>query len=428
MKYKFQFASMILMVSLLSACSGNGNSNTDVAVAVALTQTAAAPVNTAVALQPEASATPEAAAQSPSTDAARIEFQSGAATWVTNGDLAAGASTRFVLAGLQGQQVTIWLTPDPAPDGTNLYAALNISGADGQSFSFSPEIYWSNVLPTTQDYFIDVTSLSQDQINYQIVVEVSPTVIDPALGTMYDLIPDTLCQELGSMASQALGVDFSVQTRAPFFDAVGGEAGQGCSLRAGGTGAKFTNPQDVVASLVNSVGAGWNPQPLYQADGPTGSMTGVSRDMGLMLISATWQPAMGVQCPADQPISNCNLAPDQIAYTIKVDIAQYKATFSLDGEWYDAVSGMTLYLYQDWKSIYGGHLIVAQGGNKIDQRDVSINGMIQGQGAVVQFQSGFSENFGTAQITVIDPNTIQWKIITPPEGENYLPADATLTR
>jgi hypothetical protein len=428
MKYKIQFTIMILIVTLLSACSGSANSNTDVAVAVALTQTADAPANTAVALQPEASATPEVAVQAPSTDAVRIEFQPGATTWYTNGDLAAGASTRFALAGLQGQQVTIWLTPDPAPDGTNLYAALNVSGADGQSFSFSPEIYWSNVLPATQDYFIDVTSLSQDQINYQIVVEVSPTVIDPALGMMYDLIPDTLCQELGSMASQALGVDFSVQTRAPFFDAVGGEAGQGCSLRAGGSGAQFNSPQEVVASLVNSVGAGWNPQPLYQADGPTGSMTGLSRDMGLMLISATWQPAMGVQCPADQPISNCNLAPDQMVYTVKVDIAQYKATFSLDGEWVDATTGFTLNLYQDWKSIYGGHLIVADGGNKIDQRDVSISGMIQGQGAVVQFQSGFSENIGTAQITVIDPNTIQWKIITPPEGENYLPAEATLTR
>jgi hypothetical protein len=433
MKSKIYFVLILLL--LLAGCSNNQSSTTDVAVAVALTQTAAAIVAPTEAAavpqaeqQPEATAEAEQAVQAPAADAARIEFQSGATTWYTHGDLAAGASTRFVLAGFQGQQVTIWLTPDPAPDGTNLYAALNISGADGQSFSFSPEIYWSNVLPTTQDYFIDVTSLNQDLVNYQIVVEVSPTVIDPSLGTMYDLIPDTLCQELGSMASQALGLDFSVQTRAPFFDAVGGEAGQGCSLRAGGTGAQFNSPQEVVNSLVNSVGAGWNPQPLYQADGPTGSETGVSRDMALMLISANWQPAMGIVCPADQPISDCNLAPDQIVYTIKVDIAQYKASFSLDGEWYDSVSGLTLYLYQDWKSIYGGHLIVAQGGNKIDQRDVSINGMIQGQGAVVQFQSGFSENFGTAQITVIDANTIQWKIITPPEGENYLPADATLTR
>ncbi len=428
MKQKIQLLTILLLAIMLASCSGNGTPNTDIAVAVALTQTAAGPVNTAAPQIIEVTATTEAVPKPIPMDATRIEFPTGKTTWYTNGDLAAGASTRFVLAGLQGQQVTIWLTPDPAPDGTNLYAALNISGADGQSFSFSPEIYWSNVLPATQDYFIDVSSLSQNLVNYQIVIETNPTLIDPAQGSMYDLIPDSLCQELGTIASQALGVEFIVQTRAPFFDAINKEAGQGCSLIAGGSGSQFSNPQDIVSSVVNSVGLGWNPQPLYQADGPTGTALGLSRDMALMLVSAKWEPAMGVECPADQPISACNLAPDQKVYSINVDIAQYKATFSLDGEWVDAVSGLTLYLYQDWKSIYGGHLIVAQGGNKIDQRDVSINGMIQGQGAVVQFQSGFSENFGTAQITVIDPNTIQWKIITPPEGENYLPADATLTR
>ncbi len=429
MKQKIQLLIMLLLIVLLASCSGSGSQNTDIAVAVALTQTAAVPpANTPVPQEIVSSATSETVPQSTIPDAGRIEFPTGKMSWYTNGDLAAGATTRYTLSGQAGQQVSIWLTPDPATDGTNLYAALNISGADGQAFSFSPEIYWSNVLPTTQDYFIDVTSLSQDLVNYQIVVESNPTLIDPALGAMYELIPDSLCQELGTIASQALGVEFTVQTRAPFFDGINKEAGQGCSLIASGDGNQFGGANAIVDALVNSVGLGWNPQPLYQADGPTGTAVGLSRDMALMLISAKWEPAMGVECPIDQPISACELPPEQKIYNVNIDIAQYKATFSLDGEWYDAVSGLTLYLYQDWKSIYGGHLIVAQGGNKIDQRDVSLNGMIQGQGAMVQFQSGFSENYGTAQITVIDPNTIQWKIITPPEGENYLPADATLTR
>jgi hypothetical protein len=134
-----------------------------------------------------------------------------------------------------------------------------------------------------------------------------------------------------------------------------------------------------------------------------------------------------VQCPADQPIGNCNLTPEQKLYIIKINTAQYKATFSLDGHWEDANS-FSLDLYQDGKTIYGHHTVVAQGGNKIDTLDVSINGSLQGQVATVQFQSSFTSDTGTAQITYIDVNTLQWKIIDPPDGEYYLPTEATLIR
>jgi hypothetical protein len=191
---------------------------------------------------------------------------------------------------------------------------------------------------------------------------------------------------------------------------------------------KFADPQAVVRTLVDSAGLGWTEQSAYQADGPTGSATALTRDMGLMLIKADWAPDMGVVCPSDKPISDCDLTPEQKIYTIRIDIAQYRASFSLDGHWEDAASGFSLDLNQDWKNIYGHHTAVVQGGNKIDSLDASINGSIQGEGAVVQFQSSFTDSLGEAQITVIDPNTMSWKIITPPDGEYYLPAEATLVR
>ena len=412
----FVFLSSIL---ILSACSEKDVSATDVAVAVSLTQTAASPVEPQVETLPTA----ETVEQPPAAEDVRIELAPGQTSWYTNGDLNAG-SAQYVLAGQAGQQVTFWLTPGPAPDS----AALDIHSADGNRYSTSPEIYWSNVLPSSQDYFIDIFSLSNEGVTYQLVLEVSPTAIDPALGAMYEPIPDTLCQDLGAAASEALNVDFSIETRAPFFDQIGGEAGQGCRLRTAGNGTMFSNPRDVVNTLVNSVGLGWNQIPTYAADGPTGAQMGLSRDMGLMIVTADWQPDMGVECPSDQPITACNLAPEQKIYTIKVNIAQYKADFSLDGQWVDPVTGFTLNLYQDWKSIYGNHVMVTQDRNKIDSLDVSINGMLNGQTATVQFQSSFSMDPGTAQITYLDVNTIQWKIIEPPDGEYYLPFEATLNR
>jgi len=118
---------------------------------------------------------------------------------------------------------------------------------------------------------------------------------------VYDLLPETLGKDLQTIAAQALGVDVSLQSRVPFLDTVAGEAGQGCRLQAAGNGTRFASPQDVVAALFNLVCLGWTAQPTYQADGPTGSAAALTRDMGLMLISATWKPDMGVQCPPISP-------------------------------------------------------------------------------------------------------------------------------
>lgn len=250
----------------------------------------------------------------------------------------------------------------------------------------------------------------------------------PVLAELYEPLPQALCQELQAAAAEALGVEVSRTDSAPFLDPVAGEAGQGCRLTVSGTGENFTDPQTVVSALENSVGLGWTPQAAYQADGPTGQAVGLVRDMALMLIQAGWTPAEGVECPADQPISACDLTPAQRIYAIQVDAAMYKADFSLDGHWEDAATGFSLDLYQEWKNIWGQHMVVAQGGNKIDALEASISGSLQGKVATVQFQSSFASETGTAQLTYVDTRTMIWKIIDPPEGEYYLPAEATLVR
>jgi hypothetical protein len=173
---------------------------------------------------------------------------------------------------------------------------------------------------------------------------------------------------------------------------------------------------------------GWDELINYQAGGPTGAATGLTRDMGLMLISVDWEPAADANCPTDQPIASCTLTPEQKNYTVTINTAEYEADFSLDGHWVDDTTGFTLDLQQEWKNISGGHSIAAQDGKKIDALDDSISGSLKGKTADVTFKSSFTSETGTAQITYIDVNTITWKIITPPSGEYYLPAEATLIR
>lgn len=432
MKLKFQLFLSLFMILLIPACSGQGNSDANIAISVALTQTAAAPASAPQATAtpvPQATATEVAAAavQSPVADATRIQFQPNSTSWYTNGDVEPKTAQHFVLSAFKGQQMTISLTTVPASSNTNMAAALELTGANGEVFIHSPQISWGGVLPASQDYYINVASLSDQLVQYTLSIEISAIPPASSVPSMYEPVSKSICDTIGGVAVDALETNFEQSPSAPFTDPISGETGDGCLLSGGMTGTSaFASAGAIVDKLVQQIG--FTEQPAYRADGPTGAFAGATRDAALMLIDVKWQPVESVKCPADQPIANCNLTPEQKLYIITINTAMYKAGFSLDGHWEDAVTGLSLDLYQDWKNIYGHHTIVAQGGNKIDTLDVSINGSLQGKVATVQFKSSFTNDTGTAQITYIDVNTIQWKIIDPPDGEYYLPAEATLTR
>ncbi len=142
-----------------------------------------------------------------------------------------------------------------------------------------------------------------------------------AAGDTYSPVSLTVCETLQEIATQTLDVPFALEPKAAFVDYLNNERGYGCTLTATGTGAKFSDPVTVMTDLVNAF-VGWTEQPDYQANGPTGAATGLTRDMGLMLVSAEWMPAPGVQCPSDQPIAACELTPEQRQYTIQIKVAQ----------------------------------------------------------------------------------------------------------
>jgi len=108
--------------------------------------------------------------------------------------------------------------------------------------------------------------------------------------------------------------------------------------------------------------------------------------------------------------------------------ANSSAPVDFSGHWEDPAFAFSLDLSQNGEQLLGKHVVVAQGGNKIDSLDNSIEGIVQGNKAAVNFQSSFAAEKGTAEISQIDANTIFWKLITPPSGEYYLPSEATLIK
>ena len=145
--------------------------------------------------------------------------------------------------------------------------------------------------------------------------------IEPAAAATgpYMPVPADVCEILQADAENALSASFAV-SEAPFFDYVNQEGGAGCVLTAEGTGVDFANPAEVVDALTAAF-VGWEEAPAYQAGGPAGMGTGMTRDAALLLILAEWTPAPEANCPDDQPISACELTPEQQLYTVTVQAA-----------------------------------------------------------------------------------------------------------
>ena len=53
----------------------------------------------------------------------------------------------------------------------------------------------------------------------------------------------------------------------------------------------------------------------------TGTTFAVRRDNELALASVDWQPAPEANCPQDRLISECEVTPEQMNYTIRVNYA-----------------------------------------------------------------------------------------------------------
>ena len=83
----------------------------------------------------------------------------------------------------------------------------------------------------------------------------------------------------------------------------------------------------------------------------------------------------------------------------------------------------------DSKFYRGGYFSVALGGNRIDDNENAFAFKISGKNKIKTFiESGINNQVGVLQLTIINNNKIEWKILKLPEGDFYVPQIATLYR
>lgn len=128
------------------------------------------------------------------------------------------------------------------------------------------------------------------------------------------------CSGLARDVAPLLGTS-TVTSTVSFYDYVRDEEGTGCQVEATGDGVDFANPVLTVDLLrAYFLGQGWEDDWAYVAGGPTGEASGFRKDSGLCLVDAEWTPREGA-CPTTQPISACNLDPEDQAYTVRMTCA-----------------------------------------------------------------------------------------------------------
>jgi hypothetical protein len=105
------------------------------------------------------------------------------------------------------------------------------------------------------------------------------------------------------------------------------------------------------------------------------------------------------------------------------------------GKWHAETvrASFDLKLTQIKGRVSGSHCAIQLGGRKVDcvlnDKDVAITGTANNSALMlVTFISQFSQKKGNASITKINDSTIEWKILTKPKGEFYIPSQMVLKK
>jgi len=129
-----------------------------------------------------------------------------------------------------------------------------------------------------------------------------------------------VCDGQAQAMSHTLQDLVPTQSEEPLDDPITGATGIGCQAAVTGTGLQFESPPAVVSALGSMLeDQGWTADPMFVADGPTGTAAGYRKGDQICLAAAMWAPDESANCPEDQPISACQVTPEQQNYTVTLN-------------------------------------------------------------------------------------------------------------
>jgi hypothetical protein len=127
----------------------------------------------------------------PESDLIRIEFAPGAIEALIPGEVAVGGIDHYVLTAMAGQEMTINLLDPTGEMSAQGSAGLIIWGAEGTVLisDHADAVTWVGELPLSQDYYVDVKSLSQEVVGYTLEVIIPPLPVSTGEGVFPKVEP-----------------------------------------------------------------------------------------------------------------------------------------------------------------------------------------------------------------------------------------------
>jgi putative hemolysin len=139
-------------------------------------------------------------------------------------------------------------------------------------------------------------------------------------GSTIQPLPTEVCNGQAQAMSHTLDDLVPTQSEEPLDDPITNAKGTGCQATVTGTGLQFESPAAVVTALGSMLeDQGWTADPMLVADGPTGTAAGYRKGDQICLAAAMWEPDESANCPEDQPISACQVKPEQQNYTVTLN-------------------------------------------------------------------------------------------------------------
>ncbi len=133
-------------------------------------------------------------------------------------------------------------------------------------------------------------------------------------------LPEEVCNGQAQAMSHVLDDLVPTQSEEPLDDPINNASGSGCQATITGTGVQFESPRVVVSALGSMLEEqGWTADPLLAAGGPTGAGLGYRNGDQICRVDAIWHPDDSANCPQDEPVSTCELTPEQQNYTVTLN-------------------------------------------------------------------------------------------------------------
>jgi len=131
-------------------------------------------------------------------------------------------------------------------------------------------------------------------------------------------IPAAECQQFATRTQGALGFPMKAEED-DFTDLTDGSDGRSCHISGNAADQTYAGPAELIAKIATVFGD-WRADPARDAAGADGAEKGLVNGNRIATIQVSWEPGPGVTCSDKQPLSACNVLPQQKLWSAIIDI------------------------------------------------------------------------------------------------------------